>query len=110
MAKVSTNISLDADLKKNSQQLFQDLGMDLTTAITVFLKQSLRVQGFPFAVTRDIPNAETIEAMNEFGYDMNRLAEKIDEEDWEYLDVTIRCYLLGEVIAKVVEEINAERG
>ena len=35
MAKVSTNISLDADLKKNSQQLFQDLGMDLTTAITV---------------------------------------------------------------------------
>ena len=36
MAKVSTNISLDADLKKNSQQLFQDLGMDLTTAITVF--------------------------------------------------------------------------
>lgn len=66
MAKVSTNISLDADLKKNSQQLFSDLGMDLTTAITVFLKQALRVQGFPFAVTKDIPNDETIEAMNEF--------------------------------------------
>ena len=66
MAKVSTNISLDAELKKNSQALFADLGMDLTTAITVFLKQSLRVQGFPFSIRREIPNAETIEAMNEF--------------------------------------------
>ena len=52
MAKVSTNISLDADLKKASQELFSDLGMDLTTAVTVFLKQSLRVQGLPFTVTR----------------------------------------------------------
>lgn len=66
MAKVSTNISLDAELKKNSQALFADLGMDLTTAITVFLKQSLRVQGFPFSIRREIPNAETIESMNEF--------------------------------------------
>lgn len=53
MAKVSTNISLDADLKKASQELFSDLGMDLTTAVTVFLKQSLRVQGLPFTVTRE---------------------------------------------------------
>ena len=66
MAKVSTNISLDAELKKNSQALFADLGMDLTTAITVFLRQSLRVQGFPFPISRDNPNAETIAALNEF--------------------------------------------
>ena len=66
MAKVSTNISLDAELKKNSQALFADLGMDLTTAITVFLKQSLRVQGFPFPISRDVPNSETVDAMNEF--------------------------------------------
>lgn len=65
MAKVSTNISLDADLKRESQALFVDLGMDLSAAITVFLKQSLRVQGFSFAIVRDspeIPNAETIAA------------------------------------------------
>lgn len=66
MSKVSTNISLDAELKKESQALFADLGMDLTTAITVFLKQSLRVQGFPFSIQREIPNAETVAAMNEF--------------------------------------------
>lgn len=59
MAKVSTNISIDADLKKASQELYSDLGMDLSTAVTIFLKQSLRVQGLPFAVTRENLNVET---------------------------------------------------
>lgn len=66
MAKVSTNISLDADLKSESIALFRDLGMDLTTAVTIFLKQSLRVQGMPFAVTRETPNAETVAALAEY--------------------------------------------
>jgi DNA-damage-inducible protein J len=66
MPKVSTNISLDSELKKASQELYADLGMDLSTAVTIFLKQSLRVQGIPFAVTRENPNAETVAAMNEY--------------------------------------------
>lgn len=66
MAKVSTNIALDAGLKKASQELFSDLGMDLTTAVTIFLKQSIRVQGLPFVVTRELPNAETIAALDEY--------------------------------------------
>ena len=75
MAKVSTNISLDSDLKKASQELYSDLGLDLSTAITIFLKQSLRVQGLPFTVTRENPNAETIAAMNEY-YEMKAHPEK----------------------------------
>ncbi len=67
MPKVSTNISLDADLKKESQELYSDLGMDL--------KQSLRVQGIPFAITRETPNAETLAAMNEY-YEMKAHPEK----------------------------------
>ena len=51
MARTSTNISLDPELKRSSQELFADLGIDLSTAITLFLKQSLRVQGLPFAVS-----------------------------------------------------------
>ena len=66
MAKTSTNISLDPELKRSSQDLFADLGIDLSTAITIFLKQSLRVQGLPFAVTRENPNAETLAALNEY--------------------------------------------
>ena len=66
MAKTSTNISLDPELKRSSQELFADLGIDLSTAITLFLKQSLRVQGLPFVVTRENPNAETAAALNEY--------------------------------------------
>ena len=66
MARTITNISLDPELKRSSQELFADLGIDLSTAITLFLKQSLRVQGLPFAVTRENPNAETAAALNEY--------------------------------------------
>ena len=75
MARTSTNISLDPQLKHDSQELFADLGLDLSTAITLFLKQSLRVQGLPFAVTRENPNAEPIAAMNEY-YEMKAHPEK----------------------------------
>ena len=43
MAKVSTNVSIDADIKKQAQELFAELGMDLSTAINVFLRQSLTI-------------------------------------------------------------------
>ncbi len=66
MPKVSTNINLDPNLKKSAQELFCDLGLDLTTAVTLFLKQAVRQQRIPFEIKRDKPNAETIAAMNEF--------------------------------------------
>ena len=66
MARTSTNISLDPELKRSSQELFADLGIDLSTAITLFLKQSLRVQGLPFAVNRQNPTAEPAAALNEY--------------------------------------------
>ena len=50
MPKVSTNISLDLDLKKSAQELFADFGLDMTTAITIFLRQCLREQ---LAISRD---------------------------------------------------------
>lgn len=75
MSKVSTNINLDADLKKASQSLLADLGMDLTTAVTVFLKQMVREQGIPFMITRSNPNDETISALNEY-YEMQACPEK----------------------------------
>lgn len=75
MPKSSTNLSIDSDLKKASIELFSDLGLDLSSAVTLFLKQSLRVQGLPFAVTRFNPNAETAAAMNEY-YEMKAHPEK----------------------------------
>ena len=56
---------MDMDLKKQCENLYGELGINLTTAINVFLRQSLRVGGFPFDVRLDQPNKETILAMLE---------------------------------------------
>ena len=63
MAKVSTNISIDADIKKQAQELFAELGMDLSTAINIFIRQALRQHSIPFEITADIPNEETKRAI-----------------------------------------------
>ncbi len=63
MAKVSTNITIDADVKKQAQELFADLGLDLSTAINIFLKKSLAWHGIPFDVTSEKPNAVTAKAI-----------------------------------------------
>ncbi len=65
MAKVSTNITIDADVKKQAQELFADLGMDLSTAINIYLKKALAEQGIPFEVTREVPNAVTAKAIKD---------------------------------------------
>jgi len=65
MAKVSTNISIDADVKTKAQELFSDFGMDLSTAVNIFLRQAIRDNAIPFSIQRDVPNADTIAAMKE---------------------------------------------
>ena len=63
----TTNFSvrMDSEIKKQSESLFSELGMNLTTAINVFLRQSLRVGGFPFDVKLEQPKRETVAAMLE---------------------------------------------
>ena len=63
----TTNFSvrMDSNIKKQCEALYNELGMNLTTAINVFLRQSLRVGGLPFDVRVEQPNKETIAAMLE---------------------------------------------
>ena len=62
----STNVSIRIDnlLKKQAEDLFADLGLNMTTALTIFLRQAVRSQGIPFEITRSF-NAETVAAMEE---------------------------------------------
>lgn len=53
MAKtVNVNIRIDETLKKQAEQLFSDLGMNMSTAINVFIRQSISHGGIPFEVVR----------------------------------------------------------
>lgn len=52
MAKISTSISIDADVKAQAQELFAELGLDLSTAVNLFLRQCIYEDGIPFLVSR----------------------------------------------------------
>ena len=56
---------IDSKLKTQAENLFNELGMNMSTAITVFLKQSVRLRRIPFEIALDTPNAETLAAMTE---------------------------------------------
>ena len=71
MAKVSTSISIDADVKAKAQELFAEFGMDLSTAINIFLKQSIYERSIPFAIRRELPNETTLKAMDDAENDEN---------------------------------------
>ena len=63
----STNISIrmDSDVKAQAEALFGELGMNLTTAFNIFVRQALREGRIPFEISLNQPNRETIAAMLE---------------------------------------------
>ncbi len=67
MESTTTNISIrmDTKLKAQAEELFGELGMNLSTAFNIFVRQSLREGGIPFQITLNQPNKETIAAMLE---------------------------------------------
>ena len=66
MPTIATSINIEQDIKQESIALFSELGIDLSAAVNMFLRQCLRVQGIPFIISRNEPNADTIAAMNEY--------------------------------------------
>ncbi|GHU78298.1 addiction module antitoxin RelB [Clostridia bacterium] len=56
---------IDDVLKSEADELFRDIGMDITTAVRIFLKAAIDVDGFPFEIKRCKYNAETLEAMED---------------------------------------------
>ncbi len=67
MAGTTTNVSfrMNTELKAQAEALFSELGMNLSTAFNIFVRQSLREGGIPFAIKLEEPNKETIAAMLE---------------------------------------------
>ncbi len=65
MAKTNMNIRMDSEIKKQAEQIFSEFGINMTTAINIFLRQAIRENGLPFQLKLYSPNAITIEAINE---------------------------------------------
>ena len=63
MAKGNLTLRMDSELKEQASELFKALGLDLSTATSVFYRQALRCHGLPFEVKTDEPNETTYKVM-----------------------------------------------
>lgn len=61
----STQIRINPVIKKQASELFADLGIDMSSAVNMFLHQCILRGGLPFAVELPRYNQETLQAMNE---------------------------------------------
>ena len=64
MKNVNVTLRVDEELKKQADILFSEMGLSLTTAFNIFLRQSVREQRIPFQVSKNVPNAVTLAAMD----------------------------------------------
>lgn len=66
MATTNINIRIDTDLKKKADTLFADLGLNMSSAINIFLRSAVNYEGIPFEIKRIAPNSQTRAALAEY--------------------------------------------
>lgn len=65
MTATNLTIRVDAGIKSEAEKLFEDLGMSISTAFNIFLRQAVRMQAIPFTISRGVANRATLAAMRE---------------------------------------------
>lgn len=63
METTNLNIRIDKEVKVTAERIFDELGLNMTTAVNIFLRQTIRENGIPFALRLDTPNAVTAAAI-----------------------------------------------
>ena len=92
MSTVNLNIRTDKEIKEKAENIFQELGLNMTTAINMFLRTSIRENGIPFDLEIDSVNDETKLAIEE--------GRKIAD------DKTIEGYVSIEELKKALENLR----
>lgn len=74
MADTNINIRTDKNIKAAAEKIFEELGLNMTSAVNIFLRQTIRENGIPFELKLNTPNEETIKAIEDgrkLAYDEN---------------------------------------
>ena len=72
MAKTTNlNIRVDDELKRKAEAIFNELGLNMSTAVNVFLRYSVRYGGIPFDLRIERPNEETLAAIDDVNNNRN---------------------------------------
>lgn len=65
MAATNLNIRTDTEIKRAAERIFEELGLNMSTAVNIFLRQTIRSNGIPFELRLDVPNDATAAAIIE---------------------------------------------
>lgn len=65
MESTNLNIRTDKEVKLAAEKIFEELGLNMTTAINIFLRQTIRENGIPFELKLSVPNETTAAAIEE---------------------------------------------
>lgn len=65
MDSTNLNIRTDKEVKLAAEKIFTELGLTMSTAVNLFLRQTVRENGIPFALTLNVPNETTAAAIEE---------------------------------------------
>ena len=81
MAQTNVNIRMDETLKRQFDHLCNELGMNMSTAFNIFARTMVRQQKVPFEISLDVPNAETLAAIDDVnhGRNMSRTFHSVEE-------------------------------
>ena len=65
MATTNLNIRTEKAIKDQAESIFNELGINMTTAVNMFLRTAIREHGIPFELKLDVPNDSTAAAIEE---------------------------------------------
>ena len=107
MANTIMNIRMDSEVKKQAEALFGELGMNMTTAINIFLKQSIRENGIPFRLSADKVNTATLEAIAEGEKIIKEGKARFNSTEEMFADLDIQKMLKPEYTARFKKDLKA---
>lgn len=65
MESTNLNIRIEKDVKVKAEKLFDALGLNMSAAVNIFLRQAIRENGIPFEIKINTPNETTLAAIQE---------------------------------------------
>lgn len=81
-ATSAINVNVPREVKEEATSIFNNLGLNMSTAINMFLKRTIYERGIPFEVKEPKPSKEFLEALQELDY-----MEKHPDEYKSYNDI-----------------------
>ncbi len=88
MADVTNlNIKIDRDLKLEADRLFNEMGMNLTTAVNVFVRQAVLERAIPFRINRGVPNVGLTGSVEQRRAAMQEVRDLLADVDGNSIDL-----------------------